>query len=128
MTRTERNKFLAVLNEKHAEAARALGRRDGLAVERTPDSLDEVLFASARELSTLNLERESSLLREVRGALDRIADGSYGLCLQCEEEISQKRLEAVPWATLCIVCQEQSDRNGQPEAAGYRERLLRKVA
>jgi DnaK suppressor protein len=127
MTRTETNNILAVLKKKHAEAARALGRREGLAVERTPDSLDEVLFASARELSTRNLERESTLLREVRAALGRIADGSYGVCLECEEEISEKRLKAVPWATLCIACQEHSDRNHQPEAE-YHERFLREAA
>jgi DnaK suppressor protein len=115
MTRTELNNFRTVLNAKHTEAARALGRREDLAIERTPDALDEVQFAAARELSTRNLERESSILREVRAALDRIADGSYGTCLHCEEEISQKRLKAVPWATLCIACQEEADRNRQPE-------------
>jgi DnaK suppressor protein len=115
MTRTELNNFRAVLNAKHTEATRTLGRREDLAIERTPDALDEVQFAAARELSTRNLERESSILREVRAALDRIAGGSYGACLHCEEEISQKRLKAVPWATLCIACQEEADRNRHPE-------------
>jgi len=127
MTHSELNNFRAVLQVKHAEAARALGKREGLAIERTPDALDEVQFAAARELSTRNLERESGLLREVRAALGRIADGCYGVCLQCEEEISQKRLKAVPWATLCIACQEQSDRNRQPEVE-YHERFLRDAA
>ena len=115
MTRTELNNFRAVLTVKHAEATRTLGRREGLTIERTPDALDEVQFAAARELSTRNLERESSVLREVRAALDRIADGSYGACLHCEEEISQKRLKAMPWAKLCIACQEDTDRKRQPE-------------
>jgi DnaK suppressor protein len=86
-----------------------------------------VQFAASRELSTRNLERESSLLRQVRAALDRIADGTYGACLQCEEEISPKRLKAVPWATLCIGCQEQADRNRQP-GFEYAERFLRDAA
>ena len=123
MTRTELNNFRAVLNTKHAEATRTLGRREGLTIERTPDALDEVQFAAARELSTRNLERESGVLREVRAALDRIADGSYGVCLHCEEEISQKRLKAVPWATLCIGCQEDSDQNRLTEVED--ERYLR---
>ena len=127
MTRTELNNFRAVLNAKHAEATRTLGRREDLTIERTADALDEVQFATSRELSTRNLERESGLMREVRAALDRITDGSYGVCLQCEEEISQKRLKAVPWATLCIACQEQSDRNRQPEVEPH-ERLLRNAA
>jgi DnaK suppressor protein len=40
-----------------------------------------------------------------------MADGSYGTCLHCEEEISPKRLDAVPWAAYCIRCQEIADRS-----------------
>jgi DnaK suppressor protein len=123
MTRMELNHFRAVLSAKQNESSRTLGRREGLTIERTPDALDEVQFATARELSTRDLERESSLLRQVRAALDRINEGSYGVCLECEEEISQKRLNAVPWATLCIACQEQSDSGRQTEVE--EERFLR---
>ena len=113
MTRTERNTFLTILTAKHAELARATGRRDGIAIERTPDALDEVQFAAERELITRSLERESRLLRNVRAALDQIAEGTYGTCLECDEEISHKRLQAMPWATLCITCQERAD--GTPQ-------------
>ena len=123
MTRTELNHFRAVLKAKQSEAARTLGKREGLSIERTADALDEVQFAAARELSTRNLERESSLLREVHAALNRIEDGSYGVCLECEEDISQKRLKAVPWATHCIACQQHSDQNQHPEVG--HERFLR---
>jgi DnaK suppressor protein len=47
------------------------------------------------------------LLREISDALDRIDHGTYGICLQCEEPISPKRLDAVPWARYCVTCQEQ---------------------
>jgi DnaK suppressor protein len=50
------------------------------------------------------------MFTNVRAALGRIAHGTYGKCLDCDEEISHKRLTAVPWATLCIVCQESADR------------------
>lgn len=123
MTRAELNKLSALLNAKKDEATRTLGRREGLAIERTPDALDEVQFAAARELSTRHLEREASLLREVRAALNRIDDGSYGLCLHCDEEISQKRLKAVPWATYCIACQEEADQGRHWEVET--ERFLR---
>lgn len=111
MTRTELNQFLTLLKAKNAELARAMGKRDGMAIERTPDALDEIQFAAARELTTRNLERQSELFRTVREALDRIADGTYGTCLNCDEEISHKRLHAMPWATLCIACQDWADRN-----------------
>jgi DnaK suppressor protein len=110
MTKGEFDRFSDLLKAKRAELARAVALREGIVIERTADALDEVQFAAARELRTRALERESSLLRDVRMALDRIADGSYGDCLQCEDEIGPKRLNAIPWATLCIRCQEQADR------------------
>lgn len=127
MTRTEFNKFRAILTAKCAELAGAAGRRDGIAIERTPDALDEMQLATQRELTTRSLERDSRLLRNVRAALDRIAEGAYGTCLHCDEEISQKRLRAVPWATLCIDCQEQAD--GRPRRSfAYQETFLRDAA
>ena len=47
------------------------------------------------------------LLREISDALQRIEHETYGVCLECEEPISVKRLEAVPWARYCVTCQEQ---------------------
>ena len=50
---------------------------------------------------------EMKLLREVEDALRRIERGTYGICHDCEEPISTKRLDAVPWAKYCVTCQEQ---------------------
>src|SRR6185369_10163698 len=50
---------------------------------------------------------EMKLLREVEDALRRIEHGTYGVCHECEEPISTKRLDAVPWAKYCVVCQEE---------------------
>jgi DnaK suppressor protein len=49
---------------------------------------------------------EMKLLREVEDALRRIGNGTYGVCHECEEAISTKRLDAVPWAKYCVTCQE----------------------
>jgi DnaK suppressor protein len=111
MNRTELDRYKAVLEAKQAELSRGLRNRDEIVIEKTPDALDEVQLAGERELAIRNLDREASLLRNVRGALSRIADGSYGTCMHCEEEIKTKRLEAVPWAAFCIRCQEAADRN-----------------
>jgi DnaK suppressor protein len=113
MTRSELNRYAMILTAKESELTGAMAKRDGIAIERTADALDEVLLAAARELSTRSLERQSGMLRNVRAALRRIADGSYGTCLECEEEISQKRLHAMPWATHCITCQEHADQGSQ---------------
>ena len=50
---------------------------------------------------------DMKLLREISGALHRMETGQYGECMQCEEPISVKRLDAVPWARYCVTCQEQ---------------------
>ena len=63
-----------------------------------------------REVAILNLDRESRLLKSVEEALDRIETGAFGVCLSCEEEIPEKRLKAVPWASHCLSCQEKLDR------------------
>jgi DnaK suppressor protein len=111
MNRTELEKYKAILLAKQAELSGGLRNRDEILIEKTPDALDEVQLAGERELAIRNLDREASLLRNVRAALFRINDGSYGVCLRCEEDIKPKRLDAVPWAGLCIHCQEAADRN-----------------
>jgi len=49
---------------------------------------------------------DMKLLREIADALRRLHQGTYGTCLECEEPISIKRLNAVPWARYCVACQE----------------------
>jgi len=111
MTKSELNKYKNLLETKQGELAGGLRNREGIAIEKTADALDEVQLAGERELAIRNLDRESNMLRNVRGALSRMADGSYGTCLHCEEEISPKRLNAVPWTAYCIKCQEAADRH-----------------
>jgi len=111
MTQTELEKYKSILEAKQAELSAGLRNRDDIAIEKTPDALDEVQLAGERELAIRNLDRESNLLRNVRGALARVADGSYGICMHCEEEIKPKRLDAVPWTKYCIRCQEAADRH-----------------
>ena len=111
MSKTELERYKAVLEARQAELSGALRNREDIAIEKTPDALDEVQLAGERELAIRNLDRDSNMLRQVRAALGRIADGSYGVCLHCEEDISVKRLNAVPQTPYCITCQEAADRH-----------------
>ena len=110
MNQTEFEKYKQMLEVKQAELSGGLRNRDEIVIEKTPDALDEVQLAGERELAIRNLDREANLLRQVRDALRRIADGSYGVCMHCEEDIKLKRLDAVPWTKYCIRCQEAADR------------------
>src|SRR5690349_24747995 len=111
MTKTEINKFKKILENKQDELEQIVRNRDAITIEKSADALDEVQHAAERELAIRNLDRESHLLRNVRSALRRIDEGTFGVCLHCEEDISPKRLAAVPWTWYCIQCQEVADRS-----------------
>ena len=71
------------------------------------DAADQAVQSYQKELIFLQGSKGHSQLAEVRAALDRLDDGSFGECLQCGETIGEKRLEAVPWTPHCIACQEK---------------------
>ncbi len=58
------------------------------------------------ELNNALFQHQEYLLREIHDALGRIEDGRYGICTFCGQEISEERLEALPYARLCINCEE----------------------
>jgi DnaK suppressor protein len=111
VTKTEVDRFQALLTAKIVELERFTRHREGIAVERSADQLDEIEAASQRTLAVCNLDRNYNHLRNVRAALRRIEEGSFGICQKCDEDIHAKRLAAVPWALFCIRCQEAVDRN-----------------
>jgi RNA polymerase-binding transcription factor len=92
---------------KEATSSKRLG--DAIRIHQVADPVDMTKEAAERDLAMEILDRESVLLRRLRSAIDRINNGSYGLCLECEDEIAPKRLKAIPWAELCIRCQERAD-------------------
>jgi DnaK suppressor protein len=98
-----------ILQRKEADLIRMLRQRDGIAIERSADQMDEIQYASERDLAIGNVDRESTMLRQVKAALRRIHDGSFGTCIDCESPISPKRVAAVPWAPRCIECQGTAD-------------------
>ena len=124
MTNGELNKYRNVLEAKQSELVQLVRNREGIAIEKSADALDEVQYATERELAIRSLDRDSNLLRNVRAALCRIEDGSFGVCQHCEEDIRPKRLAAVPWTTFCIHCQEIADRSQSHGAENHEELLV----
>src|SRR5260370_7342786 len=106
MTKSELNKLKEGLETKQAELMQVLRNRDGIAIEKSPDALDEVQNAAERELAIRNLDRESNLLRMVRAALHRIDEGTFGVCLHSEEDISPNPTNALPWTPSCLHVQQ----------------------
>jgi RNA polymerase-binding transcription factor len=110
MRKTELSGFRRTLETRRDELEKGNWNREALAIDTSPEELDRIQNASNRDWAMGNLERDSSRLREVRAALDRIDAGTFGVCASCEERINPRRLSAVPWAESCIVCQEAADR------------------
>ena len=114
MTKIELGKFKDALKKRLAELENANNGREALAIETSADELDRIQHAQERDLAVGGLDRTAKLLREVRAALSRMADGSFGVCLDCEKDISLKRLAALPWTGSCIACQEVAEMAGAP--------------
>ena len=104
------NVFQRILEAKRAELSAGTANRDEIRIENAAEDFDRIQQRMNREVAIRNLDRESRLLKSVEEALDRIETGAFGVCLGCEEEIPEKRLRAVPWASHCLSCQERLDR------------------
>lgn len=75
-----------------------------------PDLGDRALSTITRDLMYQLTGSEREILRRVDAALDRIAEETYGECVNCGKKVQLARLEAVPWARHCFECQELQDR------------------
>ena len=94
--RSELEKELASLTAvpRDPMAAVSFGKRIGDGTTEAVDRLNNVGAANSIALTLVDVER----------ALEKLADGTYGICDGCNEAITDERLEAIPWATLCIAC------------------------
>jgi DnaK suppressor protein len=109
MENIQTEQFKHILEELLGQLARPLARREEIAIESTPDTLEQIQNAGDRALAIRRLELDSSRLRGLKDALERIGQKSYGTCQRCDGEISLKRLQAVPWTPYCLECQEAVD-------------------
>jgi DnaK suppressor protein len=84
------------------------------------DVMDAALDSAQDEISSQLAEVESRELASIEHALERMRDGDYGLCEVCGCKIPMARLNALPYATICITCQREIERTGL-SAASLRE-------
>ena len=101
-----------LLDEAHEKIATS-GESAGF-ITQSKLTDDEGLADAAAEMEVAMVMRESQELQEVEAALARIADGSFGSCASCGEEIGQARLRANPAARRCLPCQEKYERAQEP--------------
>jgi DnaK suppressor protein len=77
--------------------------------EGAQDIADKASNSYTKEFLFSLSNSERDLVQLVDRALARIEDKSFGLCIVCEDEMNMKRLEAVPWASHCLSCQEKQE-------------------
>ena len=77
------------------------------------DVVDAALDAAQDEISSQLAEVESRELANIENALERMRDGNYGVCEGCSATIPLARIQALPYATLCINCQREFEKSGK---------------
>ena len=98
-----------LLSRVRAQRGGTRSRADAAADARAMASDDRAKADEEFDLGVALEEREAAELLAIDQALQRIADGSYGLCLQCGASIPAARLHALPTADLCVGCQTRSE-------------------
>ena len=109
MNNTDFERLKDTLQTKLATIVTGSDKRGDIVIQQSADALDQTQFAAERDLVVTLLNRDTKMSHRVKGALRRMEEGIYGICLTCDDPISVKRLQAVPWAELCLRCQERSD-------------------
>jgi DnaK suppressor protein len=110
MDNKTKKEFRKLLEAKRKELMAGGSDREEILIQNAAEDFDRLQQQLNREVAIRNLDREAKLLKEVEAALKRVEEGTFGVCLRCEEDIPEKRLKALPWAAYCVSCQEQVDR------------------
>jgi DnaK suppressor protein len=107
--RTERERVNAALENLRNENPGTIEDETG---DETQDQHlgDTATAMHDREVDYTLTDNEEQLLARIDAALERIEDGSYGVCTNCGKPIAEDRLEARPWADLCIDCARERER------------------
>jgi RNA polymerase-binding protein DksA len=105
----ERGRVKAAIDNIHAEHPGSMSDETGEDAVYDNHLADTATDTYDRELDYTLEENSEHVLAEIDAALKRIEDGTYGQCTNCGRQIPEERLEARPYATLCIDCQRQRE-------------------
>jgi DnaK suppressor protein len=82
-----------------------------------PDPTDRANLETDRNFLLRIRDRERKLILKIKDALGRIEDGTFGICEECGDEISEERLKARPVTTFCIVCKKKAEEEEKKKAS-----------
>jgi DnaK suppressor protein len=107
--------------QKDFKEGRELSKDEGM------DAYDLASEERAREINLILNDRDRGKLQAIDDALDRIDDGSYGMCESCESEIAEGRLVAMPFTRLCVQCQADRETEAKQNRRGDDDRTYRRL-
>jgi DnaK suppressor protein len=84
------------------------------------DAEEQSMEDFVRDMDVALMVMESETLRRIDEALQRLEEGTYGICAECDQTIAEARLKALPFATLCRDCQEREEEGNGLQAGGRR--------
>jgi DnaK suppressor protein len=109
IARAQTKHWKAALEMKLKELTTLWQERDELYIEQQADPADQVQSSNDRDMAVLRFNHDTHLMHEVESALAKMKEGTFGICEECDETIPQKRLDAVPWARMCVKCQSKAE-------------------
>ncbi len=110
MNKRDLKKFKAALEKKRDSIINATGKKahwENMEDTRHGDFVDQASDDNEVHVNLRRLQIDAKLLRAIEAAIERIENGTYGICTNCEGEISLARLKAVPWTSVCLACKEK---------------------
>jgi len=99
----------ALIQEIKQQLGQSVSEEQQRRLEAAMDSGDQALVDLEREMGISLQEMRNRERQLIDDALDSLEEGSYGMCADCGEEISEKRLHALPFARLCVECQSKRE-------------------
>ena len=122
MTKRQTEKIRKELEDKLAELSGAASLRNELITERSNDPMDQMQSRQDLDLAVRTIDTTWKTKKAVELALKLLRNGEYGTCRDCDKPINPKRLQAIPWTTLCVDCQEAHDEHSSSVAddAGFK--------
>ena len=124
LSRTDLQRFQEKLESQRREARELLHRAEQdqkeLDADRPPELGDFCIESATREYLFERASQQRRRLNRIERALQRIHDGSFGECATCGEEITHKRLMAMPWTECCLHCQDERERHANSSTLASR--------
>lgn len=114
LSEKKKKQFQKLLNDQLEELLKEPDKLlDGISDpnNEASDFTDQATMESEMDFSLHLEERKNNLMIKIREALERLEQGTYDICQECEEEIGEKRLEARPMTTLCIDCKQSQEKD-----------------